>query len=261
MLRRKSRVLKNLSSGKSCGMVKVNLSDPRVIEIVGLSGAEAVWICGEHVLNDWINLENQIRAAELNDMDSIVRVPKGSYSDYIKPLEGGASGIIIPNVETEDEAREIVAMTRFHPLGERAIDGGNRDGSFATMPIDTYIEYSNSEQYIVLQIESPKGIANVEAISQVDGINFLFFGPGDYAHKIGKVGKFDDPEVVEARAKVEQAAMKYGKQLMTTGDSPLLASGDFPHLVCIGADVVGLYSYLKSQYADKVTSLKTGGNQ
>lgn len=236
-------------------MAKINLSDPRAIEIAGLSGVDAVWLCGEHVLNDWINLENQIRAAHLFDMDSVVRVPKGSYSEYIKPLEGGASGIIIPNVTTATEALEIVEMVRFHPLGSRAIDGGNRDGGYASLPVEAYITHCNSQQYVVLQIESPEGVANVEEIAQVDGFDFIFFGPSDFAHKIGKPGALSDPEVIAARNKVEEAATRYGKLLMVTGDSPGLESRDCAHVVCIGADVVGLLSYLKSQYAAKVVSL------
>ena len=81
-------------------MAKINLADPRVIEIVGQAGLDAVWLCNEHVPNDWLNLENMIRAARLHDMDALVRVDKGSYGDFIKPLEAGAAGIIVPHVES-----------------------------------------------------------------------------------------------------------------------------------------------------------------
>ena len=73
---RRSRVLSELRSGGSATCLKLNLGDPRVVELCGLSGASAVWICNEHVGNDWFNLENQIRAAKLYDMDTIVRVEK-----------------------------------------------------------------------------------------------------------------------------------------------------------------------------------------
>jgi len=75
-------------------IVEGDLGDPRVVELCGLSGASAVWICNEHVSNDWFNLENQIRAAKLYDVDSIVRVEKGSYSDFVKPFEADATAII-----------------------------------------------------------------------------------------------------------------------------------------------------------------------
>ncbi len=92
---------------------------------------DAVWLCTEHVPNDWLSLENQIRAARIHDVDALVRVGRGSYSDYIRPFEAGAAGIIVPHVANEEEARQIVEWVRFHPAGKRALDGGNVDGNFA----------------------------------------------------------------------------------------------------------------------------------
>src|SRR5690242_10632487 len=97
---RSSRILRELRAGKNPTSIKLNLADPRVIELVGLAGAAAVWICNEHVGNDWFNLENQIRAAKLYDVDTIVRVEKGSYSNYVKPFEADATGIMVPHVRT-----------------------------------------------------------------------------------------------------------------------------------------------------------------
>ncbi|MBC7367099.1 MAG: aldolase, partial [Undibacterium sp.] len=87
MKTRVSRVLKLLREGQLPTTLKINLSDPRVIEIAGLSGVDAVWLCTEHVPNDWLSLENQIRAARVHNIDTLVRVGRGSYSDYIRPFE------------------------------------------------------------------------------------------------------------------------------------------------------------------------------
>lgn len=238
-----SRILRQLKNGTNASCIKINLSDPRIIEICGISGVDAVWFCGEHVANDWLNLENQIRAAALYDMDALVRVPKGSYSDYIKPLEAGARGIIVPNVKTPEEAKEIITMTRFRPTGNRALDGGNRDGHFARISTEDYIARSNRNQLLVFQIESPEGLENVEAIAALEGFDFLFFGPGDYAHQIGLPGQIHDPRVKEARERVIDVATQYGKMVISTGVSPE-DFPDGPHQVFIvGADVVGLGNY------------------
>jgi len=70
-----------------------------------------VWLCNEHVPNDWLNLEHQIRAAKLFDMDTIVRVSKGSYSEYIKPFECDATGIMVPHIASADRrTREAMAQ-------------------------------------------------------------------------------------------------------------------------------------------------------
>src|SRR5690606_29195249 len=89
---RSSRVLTRLRQGGLPLVLKVNLADPRIVEIAGLGGVDAVWLCNEHVPNDWLALENQIRAARIHGIDTLVRVGRGSYSDYIRPLEAGASG-------------------------------------------------------------------------------------------------------------------------------------------------------------------------
>src|ERR1051325_1776882 len=122
---RRSRILSEVRSRGYATSLKLNLGDPRIVELCGLSGVSAVWICNEHVSNDWFNLENQIRAAKLYDMDTIVRVERGSYSDYVKPFEADATAIMVPHVTSADDARHIVEMTRFYPFGKRAIDGGN----------------------------------------------------------------------------------------------------------------------------------------
>ena len=114
---RPSRILRLLRAHQFPTVLKANLSDPRVLEIAGLCGTDAVWLCNEHVPNDWIALENQIRAARLHDVDTLVRVTRGSYSDYIRPLEADATGIIVPHVTSAAEAREIVEYVRFHPVG------------------------------------------------------------------------------------------------------------------------------------------------
>jgi 4-hydroxy-2-oxoheptanedioate aldolase len=249
MKTRASRVLTKLRQGTVPTVLKMNLSDPRAIEIAGLAGTDCVWLCNEHVPNDWLALENQIRAARIHDMDTIVRVGRGSYSDYIRPLEADATGIIVPHVANADEARQIVEWVRFHPLGQRALDGGNADGLFCTLPIAEYIHHSNTERMVILQIESPEALENVEEIAAVPGFDMLLFGPGDFSHRLGKPGQLDLPEVIAARKRVATAARVHGKFAMTAG---LIASFDELYaegyrVFNVGADVVGLAGYFKER--------------
>jgi 4-hydroxy-2-oxoheptanedioate aldolase len=225
----------------------MNLSDPRIIELCGLAGFSAVWICNEHVGNDWLNLENQIRAAKLYDMDTVIRIEKGSYSDYIKPFEADATAIMVPHVTTADEARDIVRMTRFQPLGRRPMDGGNCDGVYCQIPVGDYISHSNKERLLIFQIESPEALENVEAIAAVEGFDVLLFGPGDFSHLIGKAGQIGDPEVVAARKRVAKAARAHGKMTMMPGllDSPAMLREEGWQIFNLGADVIGLGNYLK----------------
>ncbi len=246
---RRSRVLKLLSEQQLPTVLKVNLSEPRVIEIAGLCGVDAVWLCTEHVPNDWIGLENQIRAARVHDIDTLVRVGRGSYSDYIRPFEAGATGIIVPHVASAAEARQIVDWVRFHPVGRRALDGGNIDGGFCLVPMADYITHSNTERIVILQIESPEALENVEEIAAVPGYNGILFGPGDFSHRIGKAGQIDAPEVVAARKRVAAATRRHGKFAMTAGliaPLPELVAEGYS-VINIGADVVALTGYVKQR--------------
>jgi len=249
MKTRPSRVLRLIRDGQFPTVLKINLSDPRVVEAAGLCGADAVWLCNEHVPNDWIGLENQIRAARIYDIDTIVRVSRGSYSDYVRPFEAGATGIIVPHVADAAEARQIVEWVRFHPVGKRALDGGNIDGQFCQLPLEEYLAHSNTERLVILQIESPEALEHVEAIAAIPGFNGLLFGPGDFSHRIGQAGKLDAPAVVAARRRVAAAARQHGKFAMTAGliapFAELVAEGH--QLIGIGADVIGITAYVRQR--------------
>lgn len=246
---RSSRVLKLLAAGQLPTVLKLNLSDPRVVEIAGLCGADAVWLCQEHVPNDWLGLENQIRAARVHNLDTLVRVTRGSYSDYVRPFEADATGIIVPHVANADEARQIVEWVRFHPVGKRALDGGNLDGQFCLVPMADYLRHSNAERVVILQIESPEALEHVEAIAAVPGFDGLCFGPGDFSHRVGKPGQIDAPEVVAARKRIAAAARANGKFAMASGliapFADLVAEGH--KLIGIGADVVAISGYVKQR--------------
>jgi 4-hydroxy-2-oxoheptanedioate aldolase len=246
---RPSRILKLLRAGQLPTVLKINLSEPRVVEIAGLSGADAVWLCTEHVPNDWIGLENQIRAGRVHNIDTLVRVARGSYSDYIRPFEADATGIIVPHVASADEARQIVEWTRFHPVGKRAMDGGNVDGQFCLVPVEDYIRHSNTERVVILQIESPEALEQVEKIAAVPGYDGVLFGPGDFSHRIGKAGQLSDPAVVAARQRVGAACRQHGKFAMAAGlfapFGELIEEGY--RVIGIGADVVALTAYVRQR--------------
>ena len=239
-------------------MFKLNLCEPRIIEIAGLAGIDAVWLCNEHVPNDWSMLENQIRAAKLHDVDTIVRVSRGSYSDYIRPLEADATGIMVPHVASAEEARQIVDWVRFHPVGRRPIDGGNADGCFAQLPVKEYLHHANHERIVILQIESPEALEKVEEIAAVPGFDMLLFGGGDFSHRIGKAGAAPAAELASARRRVAAAAQKFGKYAASPGlPAPLpelLAEGH--RLFGLGADVVGLGEYFRN----RIDRIKAAGN-
>ncbi len=257
MTLRPSRILRELRAGQHSTVLKLNLIDPRIVELAGLAGASAVWLCNEHVPNDWLNLEHQIRAAKLHDMDTIVRVSKGSYSDYIKPFELDATAIMVPHVASADEARQVVDMVRCHPLGRKPLDGGNMDGLFCQVPLADYAAHCNTQKLVILQIESPEALANVEEIAAVPGFDAFLFGAGDYSHRIGMLGQATAPEVVAARRRVAKAALANGKHVMAASlfgqKDQLIEEGT--NIFTLGADVLEL----GGNFRRIVTDFRGGG--
>ncbi len=249
---RPSRILRELRSGQNSTVIKLNLGDPRIIELAGLAGASAVWLCNEHVPNDWLNLEHQIRAAKLYDMDTIVRVSKGSYSDYVKPFECDATGIMVPHITSADEARNVVDMVRCRPLGSKPLDAGNMDGLFCQVPLADYALHCNTEKFVILQIESPEALEKVEEIAAVPGYDMLLFGAGDFSHRIGKLGQATCAETVAARKRVHAAAIKHGKHVAVAslfGQREMLVE-EGTRVFTLGADVIELGNAFKTLVSD-----------
>ncbi len=254
---RKSRVLKKIRSGKTASCFKVNLSDPRAVEIAAMSGFDCIWTDMEHVPNDYPTIENQIRAAKMWDVDTLVRVSKGGYSDYIRPLEMDAAGIMIPHVMSADEVREIVRLTRFHPVGRRPLDGGNADGAFTRIDTETYVHDANTERFVIIQIEDPEPLDELEEIFAVDGYDGVFFGRRDFSHGIGRPGETDHDHILETANRIAELAEKHGKFACSVASPATIAETSETgfRFISVGADVVGL-----GEYCDAiVTSFKKEG--
>jgi 4-hydroxy-2-oxoheptanedioate aldolase len=245
MAMRKSRVLKKLRSGEAVSCVKLNLDNVRVAEIAAAAGIDCLWPDMEHVANDWSVIEAQILAAKAHDVDVMVRVARGGYSNAIKPLELDATGIMVPHIMSLEEARSVIRMTRFHPVGRRPLDGGNADGGYARIDPKEYIRQANEQRFLVLQIEDPEPLAELDEIVSLPGLDIVFFGPLDFSHGLGVPGDLKHPEVLAARKRVAEAARKYGKFAGTTGS--LHDIGEFKAMgyqfLSIGADVLGLGDY------------------
>lgn len=249
MQMRPSRVLRKLRAGEIVRCFKSNLADARVTEIVAQSGFDCIWLDMEHVPNDWAAIEAGVWAARGYDMDVMVRVARGGYSDYIRPLELDATGIMVPHIMNLADARQVARMTRFHPVGRRPADGGNADGAYCRIPFKEYIRQANAQRFIVVQIEDPEPLDDLEEIAAVPGIDMLFFGPGDFSQGIGAPGDFNHPRLLETRRRVAAAARAHGKFAGTVGGPATFQElADMGYqFINIGADVIAL-----SQYCDKM---------
>ena len=241
---RRSRVLKKIRNGEVVSCIYVHLN-PHSTDIAAMSGFDSIWLDNEHQGQNWDSLQAHVWAAKNHDVDVMIRVSRGSYSDYIKPLELDAAGIMVPHVKSVEDARKVVQITRFHPIGRRPVDGGNADGKYAQMDLAEYTKQANEQRFVVIQIEDPEPLDELDEIAALDGIDMLFYGPVDFSHGIGALGQWEHPEVTEARKRVAEAANKHGKYAGTTvsleNAEEMIQMGY--RFLAIVADIVGLGKY------------------
>lgn len=212
-----SIVRKKLDNKELIGCVKVLYQDPALHELVGMMGFDVIWTCNEHVGLDPSKMDSFIRACRASGLDSMIRIKPGSYQDVLQPLEMGASGLMIPRVQHAEEARQIVYDTKFYPLGRRGADGAHAEADFGLMEPKEYLEKANQNNWILLQLEDPESIDQVEEIAEVDGVDIIFVGPGDLSVNMGIPYEIDHPEIIKACERVQKACEKNGKTAGTVG--------------------------------------------
>ena len=234
-----------MRAGDVATCIKLNLSDARAAEIAAICGFDCLWIDMEHVPNSYLTIESIVRSAKIYDCDVLTRVEKGCYSDWIRPLEADSAGIMVPHLMNLAEAKKIVYYTKFHPIGRRPLDGGNADAKYCLVDGKDYLKQANEPRFVVVQIEDPEPLAELEEICSTDGIDMIFFGPADFSQGIGCPCDFSDTRLNETKKIIAEAARKYGKFAGTVGSpsnqDELIDMGY--QFISLGADVCALTSY------------------
>ena len=172
---------------------------------------------------DWIIIDGEhngmgldvacviIAAALGTPVTPFVRVNRKEDSLMTRYLDNGAMGVIVPHIDTAEDAQFVVDRCKFAPIGKRSIDRQNPAVGFSAMSIEDYCEFINRETLVVAMIESPVGIDNCDAIAAVDGMDALFIGAGDLSWEYGIPGQTDHELIVSAYEKVIAACQRHGK--------------------------------------------------
>jgi 4-hydroxy-2-oxoheptanedioate aldolase len=185
-----------IRAGKQQIGLWVSLANAYAIEIVAGSGFDWLLIDGEHSPNDPITVMPQLQAAAPYPVTTIVR-PAWNDKILIKRyLDVGAQSLLIPYVQTEQEAADAVAAIRYPGRGVRGVAGVTRASRFGR--VGDYAKRAEEELCLLVQIETREGLDNLEKIARMDGVDGVFIGPADLAAGLGHLGEITHAEVQSA---------------------------------------------------------------
>ncbi|MEZ5849864.1 MAG: aldolase/citrate lyase family protein [Hyphomicrobiaceae bacterium] len=226
----------------------VGLRQARTVDIAPVmkqAGYDWLFIDCEH---NSMTLDTAVQisvTANACGISPIVRVPVGQYDMATRVLDGGAYGVVIPHVDTAEEARLIADRLRFPPVGHRSIGGPFPQLGFRPLPPAEGTKIINDNLLVVVMLETPTAIANADAIAAVPGIDVLLIGTSDLTMEMGLPGQHLHPDVEKAYATAAAACKKHGKWLgmggvytdegltkyIGMGAKMVLAGNDLPFLV------------------------------
>ncbi len=209
---KKNRVLEKLRSGEVVSVTNVGAVPlPWVVEVVGKIGFDCVWFDMEHRSFGLADLAAMTVACRGAGMEAVVRILKGGYVSMMKPLESGATGLIVPHCLTAEEVRQYLSWAKYPPQGKRGFDNAGPDADYLMADNGRYVQEVNRETFFVAQIEDREAIDNLEEIVAIEGVDIIFIGPGDLALSYGVFPQTDHPLIRQAVEKVAALAAKYNK--------------------------------------------------
>lgn len=183
-------------------------TDPAIVESAGYAGYDFVLLDMEHGTTTFQTLPNLIRAANVAGVMPVVRVPRGSDIWIDQALDVGAGGVMVPQIDTAEQARAAVSAAKFAPRGTRGTCRFVRSACFGGVPGAEYFQKAQ-ETVVIVQAEGRKAVENLDEILDVEGIDVVFVGPYDLSSSLGVIGQIDHPRVMECIQQIcERAGAK-----------------------------------------------------
>ena len=187
---------KRLLAGEPQYGLWLGLSETISAEICAGAGFDWLLIDAEHGPNDLRSILPQLQAIASYGSHPVVRPPHGDHVLIKQLLETGAQTLLIPMVESAEQAEHLVRAMRYPPHGIRGVGSALARASRWGRIAD-YAHRANDEMCLLVQVETKEGIANLEAIQRVEGVDGIFFGAADLAASFGRLGESNHPEIVE----------------------------------------------------------------
>jgi len=197
------------------------MADPYLAEVSATAGFDWMLVDGEHAPNDLRSTLGALQAIAAYRPQPVVRVVTGDVARIKQLLDIGVQNLLVPMVDTAEQARALVAATRYPPLGIRGVGSAVGRASRFSLRTD-YLDAADQEICLLVQVETVTALGKLEAICAVDGVDGVFIGPADLAASMGHRGKPGHPEVQGAIEQAMQTIVASGKAAGTlTSDTKL----------------------------------------
>lgn len=191
---------------------------PASAEALGYAGFDFLVVDMEHVPIEVSDLAHILRAIGCTPADAVVRLAWNDQVLVKRCMDAGARTVMLPFVQTAEEAKAAASYTRYPPHGIRGVAAVHRGSKFGTIP--NYLKNANGDVCTIVQLETPEAIERLPEIAAVDGIDALFVGPGDLSAAMGHIGNIAHPEVQALIEKAAKDAHAAGKPVGIVGPNP-----------------------------------------
>ena len=234
---------KLLAEGKPFLGTFVQSASPEFIEAAAYAGFRFAAIDLEHTYYGTEKAAELVRAGEAAGLSMLVRVPALDAVWIKKSLDLGTAGVIVPNIDTAEQAAQAVALSKFTPEGIRGACPGVRANRYGAGGSD-YYETANRETAVIALVESPEGVKNFDEIIRTPGLTAVFLGPVDLSVAMGLKGDTNAPEVREALLEMVRRAGKGGVPVGALGLDPVFVRELFAEgldFLAYGIDTILMY--------------------
>lgn len=187
----------------------MNLKDPTIVEMAGLVGYDFIRVDAEHNVFSLNEICSIVRAADSVGLPVIVRYI--DIEDFTPLVDFGVAGFLIPHVQDGEQARRIVNILKYAPVGRRGYTSAGRAQRYGYTDIQTYRNERAKDVIVMVQIEDQSGIEHMEEIISTPGVDMVCSGRGDIAQALGLFGQTSHPDVVAVERRIVELAKKHGK--------------------------------------------------
>ncbi|MBT5901180.1 MAG: 4-hydroxy-2-oxovalerate aldolase [Opitutaceae bacterium] len=243
---RSSKTLAKMRAGEVIRVCNLGHYIPGYVCHAAKAGYDCIWLDMEHRAFSTREVQALLAYSHVYDIDIMARPPTKEMTGIYRFLEDGAAGLLVPFVNSAEEARQLVRAAKFPPIGERGLDNAGFDSDFMSHSIEDYVAWASRETFLAVQIETPDAVRQIDEIAAVEGVDIIFVGPGDLGLRLKLDQEFDlDESWDRVAAACKQHGTAFGgpvgspadmKKRRDQGAQMLIGNGEFMNWATALAD-------------------------